>query len=809
MRLGIGILLGLSISLLAACGSSKAPTAGGGSGSKGYEVDITRTSLGIPHIRAGSYASLGYGYGYAFAEDNLCVLQEDLVTIRGERARYFGADGSYTIVPNGVTASNINSDFFWKFAADETRLAPTRNNTLPSFQDVTRGFVDGYNRYIRELKTGAHAGRHQACRNADWLFEISTDDMYRRYLRLALIASSSVFINEIANAAPLVTASALSSTSQAGTGIDRPRSALKADPGPLRYFTELQGRRFGSNMYALGAEATQDGSSMVFGNPHFPWTGPERLYMAHATIPGELDIMGSSLYGVPAILIGFNNHVAWSHTVSTAYRFTFYELTLNPLNPLQYFYDGAFRDIEQVPVTIQVKQGDGSLTEQTRILYRSHYGPMLVLEASGVPVLGWTPLKAYTLRDANAENDRLINQFARWNQARSLDEFIQLHAEILGIPWVNTVASGPGGKAYYGDVSVVPNVPDSKISTCQAVPLHQVLQTLVPGLPVLDGSRSDCEWDSDEDAPVPGIFGPGNLPTLQRDDWVANNNDSHWLTNPAEPLTGYARIIGAEESERSLRTRLAIRQVLERLDGSDGLPGIGFTLPLLQQVTLSARVHSAELALDAVLGDQCADASGDAATACAALAGWDSHANLDSRGAHIWREFFLALTGGQDIGGSYWNTPFSAEDPVNTPRDLNTRDPAVQAAFDAAVAAVKSAGYAYDAPLSDIQHPLAIDPSIPIFGGQFYEGAFTIADSRPLSSRGYEVEYGNSYIHTVTWDDTGVHAEGFVTYSQSTDPASPHFSDYTREYSAKRWHKLPFTPAEIQRDMTEHYTLRE
>jgi acyl-homoserine-lactone acylase len=800
---------------VAACGDSSAPTDNGGGGGGGgpggkYDVTVTRTTLGIPHIRANDYASMGYGYGYAFAEDNLCVLQEDLVTIRGERARYFGRDGSYTVIPSGVTANNVDSDFFWRFAADEERLAPTRANTLPEFQQVTAGFVDGYNRYIRELKAGEHPGRHAACAGAEWLFEIDTDDMYRRYLRLAIIASSTVLMNEIANARPLL-ALGKSGAPVAEPTLEQKRAALQADPGPFRYFTEIQGQRFGSNMYALGADATQDGSSMLFGNPHFPWTGPERLYIAHATIPGELDIMGSSLYGVPAILIGFNDHFAWSHTVSTAYRFGLYELTLNPLNPLQYIYNGQIRDIEQVPITIQVKESDGALSEESRTLYRSHFGPMLVLEASGIPILGWTPLKAYTLRDANAENDRLINQFARWNQAQSLDEFIALHGEILGVPWVNTVATGPGAPAYYGDVTVVPNVPDSKVTLCQALPIHQVVQLLVPGLPVLDGSRAACEWDTDPDAPVPGIFGRGNLPTLVRNDWVGNFNDSYWLTNPAEPITGFARIIGDEDTERSLRTRLGIRQIQQRLDGSDGLPGTKFTLPLLQEVTLSSRIHSAELAQQTVLDEVCPDQSGDGVTACAALAGWDGRANLDSTGAHVWREFWAELSGNRTgAGGNYWNTPFSADDPVNTPRDLDGGSTAVADAFAAGVAAVAASGFAFDAPLGEIQRPLAIESDIPIFGGQFYEGAFTIADSARLSDRGFEVEYGNSYIHTVTWDPSGrVRAEGFVTYSQSTDPANPHFADFTREYSAKRWHRFPFTPDEIAAQRIREYRLTE
>jgi len=809
------------VSLLAACGSSSPtgstsgnPPPGGGTSGK-YDVTVTRTSLGIPHIKANDFASLGYGYGYAFAEDNLCVLQEDLVTIRGERTKYFGRDGSYTIIPNGVTASNENSDFFWKFAADEKAIAPTRDHTLPDFKEVTAGFVDGYNRYIRELKAGEHPGRHVACRDADWLFEITTDDMYRRYFRLALIASSSVFINEIATAQPLlpIPKSKNGTAPKAQPDTATLIEALKKNPGPLKYFTDIRGKRFGSNMYALSKDVTQDGSSMVYGNPHFPWTGPERLYLAHATLPGKIDIMGAALHGVPAVLIGFNDHFAWSHTVSTAYRFTFYELTLNPANPFQYLYGAGFRDIEQVPVTIDVKEANGSITQETRTLYRSHYGPVLVLTTSvngvSVPVLGWTPVKAYVLRDANAENDRLINQFAKWNTATSLDEFIQEHREILGIPWVNTVASGPGGKAYYGDISVVPNVSDAKVQSCQAIPINTVISQLVPGLPVLDGARPECEWDSDVDAPAPGIFGPSHLPSLQRDDWVANNNDSYWLTNPAAPITGYAAIIGDEATPRSYRTQQAITQVQRRVDGSDGRPGTKFTQQLLEDVAMSAQIKTAEYGLQNVLNEICPGAVGDEAAACAALQEWDGTANLDSIGAHVWREFFASLTGGADRGGDFWRVPFSADDPVNTPRDLDTSADAVTSAFSDAVARIKATGWSFDARLGDLQHPCCILKDIPIFGGEFFEGAFTIADGPRLSDDGYDVEYGNSYIQAVTWGADGVHADAFVTYSESTDPANPHFDDFTREYSQKHWKRLPFKPAEIEADKISEMRLTQ
>ncbi|HVT35819.1 MAG TPA: penicillin acylase family protein, partial [Nevskiaceae bacterium] len=444
------------------------------SGGAKFDATVTRTEMGIPHILANDFGSLGYGYGYAFAEDNLCVLQEDLVTIRGERSKYMGASGSYTIQPIGVTADNITSDFFWKFTATDAAIAPLKANTDPDYQKVTSGFVAGYNRYIAELKAGAHPGRHAACADQPWLFPITDDDMYRRYFRLALIASSSVFINEIANAAPSLTG-ASPGTGSGTSAAPAPTQqqivdALRAQPNAL---TALHDHgRFGSNMYGLGKDSTNTGQPLLLGNPHFPWIGTERLYIAHATLPGKIDIMGGALYGVPAINIGFNDHFAWSHTVSTAFRFTLYQLTLNPADPTQYLYNGQFVPMTATDVVIDVKGTDGSITQQHRTLYRSQYGPMLVLTASGVPVLGWNRALAYTLRDANAENDRLINQFARWNTATSLAEFIDAHKSVLGIPWVNTVATGPDQQVYYGDVSVVPNVPDSKVTSCAAHPIH-------------------------------------------------------------------------------------------------------------------------------------------------------------------------------------------------------------------------------------------------------------------------------------------------------------------------------------------------
>jgi acyl-homoserine-lactone acylase len=128
-------------------------------------------------------------------------------------------------------------------------------------------------------------------------------------------------------------------------------------------------------------------------------------------------------------------------------------------------------------------------------------------------------------------------------------------------------------------------------------------------------------------------------------------------------------------------------------------------------------------------------------------------------------------------------------------------NPFTLAAFGDAIQAVQSAGFALDAPLGSIQKSGIHASATPIFGGTSPEGAFTIVSTEPdrLDAEGYKVTYGNSYIQAVTWDENGTpQADAFLTYSLSTDPASPHFDDYTKAYSQKNWHRLPYTDAQIE-----------
>ena len=803
-------------------GEGDASVLDGGGGK--YTAHVRRTTAGVPHIQADDFGSLGYGYGYTFTDDNLCILAEEILTSRGERAKYFG-DVPYDL-GNTAASSNVTSDAFYRMTFTKEVADKYRASQPQELRDMVTGYAAGVSRYVRELKAGGHEGRHAACRDLEWVHEITDEDLYLRFYKLNLIASSATFIDGFDAAVPPESAPQQSAPQQNGSGPAKPSAKDVKDVARgmrdlLPKFFEHREGELGSNMYAFGSALT-GGSGIQFGNPHFPWYGGERLYQVHLTVPGKMNVQGSSLYGVPIVLIGFTENFAWSHTVSTAYRFTPYQLKLKPGNPLVYVQDGVEKPITPVDTVLDVKQPDGSTQKITKRLYKSEYGPMIRLSSNAL--FAWTDSQAFTIRDANAENFRLITNFFRWNQAKTLEEFKQIHRELVAVPWVNTTAADRDGKVYYGDITVVPNVSDAKAAAC-AGSRAALLASGAPGLPLLDGSRAECNWDRDPDAPAdqPDIFGASHLPSVDRNDWVVNCNDSYWLTNPTAPLPPYAKIIGLTDYEQSLRTRMCHQQVTDRLAGTDGLPGTNVTVDAVKQIVVAGRSYSAEKFRPQVIAGICNAPSlpltrdvyldkdfspaitVDIGAACEAITAWDGRNDPDSTGSLAWDEFFFRVDRLLASGGlAPFAVPFDKTQPLDTPRELDTTKPYVREAFAAAVYAVQQAGFDFKAKRSEISYRYGANGTerIPVLGGYQRTGSFTIGQVRNPVLRPGEawgpVNYGNSYMQVVGFLPNGqVDANTFVTYSESIDPASPHYDDYSRLYAKKEWLKAAFTESEI------------
>ena len=160
-----GILLGLAL-----LGLGSTARADG----SGYSAEIRRTAFGIPHIRANDFGGLGYGQGYAFAQDNLCILADHFVTLRGERSKYFGADGVAQVAMARIP--NPESDAFFRTEMDLPGLRAGAAGFSADYGALVRGFLAGYNRYLRDTPPDK---RPAACRNAAWVQPATLDDFLR------------------------------------------------------------------------------------------------------------------------------------------------------------------------------------------------------------------------------------------------------------------------------------------------------------------------------------------------------------------------------------------------------------------------------------------------------------------------------------------------------------------------------------------------------------------------------------------------------------------------------------------------------
>jgi len=715
-----------------------------------FEASITRTTFGIPHIAADTWQGVGYGVAYAYAQDNLCLLAEEFATVAGERSRHFGPEAKAVLGFQEV--DNLSSDVFFRAMIDLPMLREGARSQAQEAQLLAEGYVAGYNRFLKDA--GAD-GIPAECRGKAWVRPITLDDMLRLTEKQMLLASSLALASGIANAAP-------------------PGRALARVDQALPRAGELG---LGSNGWAFGGDATADARGFLIGNPHFPWNGPSRFWQMHVTGPDDYDVMGVGIAGSPIPTLGFNRDVAWTHTVTAARHFTLYALTLDPADPTRYMVDG--QSVAMQPLSVTVPMPDGA-PDVTRTLYSTRHGPVFVAPQSGVT---WSANAAFAMRDANRGNNRAIDTWLRIGQAKNVGEIKAAVSQTLGIPWVNTIAADRNGDALHADVTAVPNVSAAKIVAC-STPISGLFASLAT---LLDGARADCDWDVAPGTPEPGLMPASDQAATIAREYLANSNDSYWLSNPRIPHPALSPILGRHASELTLRSRSNFTETDALLAGG------AVNRARAKAMVFANKSLAADMVVEPVL-TVCA-AQAEAPRGCAALAGWDRRYEAASKGAALFRAFWAKAA---RIPG-LWAVPFDPADPVGTPRDLNTAaiGDKLLAALGDAVTELDTAGIALDAEWGSVQQWRAGGQRIAIHGGPGTAGVLNYQDARPAPGGGLVPVHGTSYIQIVGFDDAGPVADALLSYSQSTDPASAHFTDQTIAYAAKAWHRLPFHAADI------------
>lgn len=579
------------------------------------QAEVLRDRWGVPHIYAGTADDLFFCQGYVHAQDRLWQMDLQRRLGSGRLSEVFGeatleVDRFFRVVGLNRAAE----------AEAETLDAETRG-VLVSYAAGINAYIDAHQGRL-PLEFGLLRFKPEPWRLVDSLYWAKvmawnlscnwSSELIRARLAARLGADQAADLEPSypAQSPILVHGRGLRE------GADPPpngwrstalRDALRlveklstAYPIPARgaVLPGLQQSSGGSNQWVVDGNRSATGRPLLANDTHLALQMPAGFYQNHLA-GGDYNVSGVSLPGLPGVVVGHNEHCAWGMTTGWQDAQDLYAERLNPENPHQYEYQGAWQEAEVVREEIRVK-GQKEPVVQTVVLTR--HGPIIskVVGEEMPLALCWI----------GAEPGNLLGSALGYNRACNWQEF---RAALDG--W-----STPGHNFVYADR-------DGNIGYLQAgwVPIRARGYGLAP----VPGWTGAYEWigflSRDE---LPQAFNPDSGWLATSNQVVVDREYPHFLSadaenpcrarravelitsKPALSIEDYARFqldTYSAQAERFVRQMLAVeaqgddeRQALAYLKGWDGHMDAGSVAASLYQVS---RLRALHLVFDGHLGD--------------------------------------------------------------------------------------------------------------------------------------------------------------------------------------------------------------
>jgi penicillin G amidase len=400
-------------------------------------AEVLRDSFGVPHIFAADEHDLFFLQGFVTAQDRLWQMDIYRRAASGRLAEVLGEPG-------------LESDRFMRTlglaraaALDQAVISSTTLATLQAFADGVNKFLEqhgdslpvefvilGYKPEpwsVLDSLTIAKLQLYDAAGNySQELLRAGLVERFGLEVLPALLPDPGASVAYDANAWNDVSASF--STDGAVT----PPGAVT-----LRGILGGGGDAQGSNCWALAGSRTKSGKPLVAGDPHLPVRNPSIWYEV-ALAAGDLTLIGFSIPGVPGVVIGHNDKVAWSFTYGYADTQDLYVEHQDPTDLRRFEYQNRFEAATFLRETIVVKGRADPVLLDVAI---THHGPILTPVLSGQKAqlaLRWSALEATKTVDAVLGMDH----------ARSVDEFRRASADFVGATLSACVADSAGHIAY-------------------------------------------------------------------------------------------------------------------------------------------------------------------------------------------------------------------------------------------------------------------------------------------------------------------------------------------------------------------------
>ena len=199
----------------------------------------------------------------------------------------------------------------------------------------------------------------------------------------------------------------------------------------------------GSNNWIINGSRTASGLPIMANDPHRKISTPSLRYIVHLVAPGW-DVIGGGEPVIPGVSIGHNQYGAWGLTIFETDAEDLYVYDINPANPSQYKFNGAWKNMSSTTETFKRK----NKKDTTVKLYFTHHGPVTKIDTKNN--------KAYAIRCAWLEAGGAPYMASlRIDQAKNWEEFRDACA-YSHIPGENMIWADKKGNIGWQAVGITP-----------------------------------------------------------------------------------------------------------------------------------------------------------------------------------------------------------------------------------------------------------------------------------------------------------------------------------------------------------------
>ncbi len=748
-------------------------------------VTIRRDERGIPYVSADNDEDLYFGQGYATAMDRLWQLDLLRRNARGELAEILGS-------PALEEDKRHRTFGFAQVAEAEAAQAS------PQARAILEAYAKGVNAYIESLERKNLPPEFQLLQYQPrpWTPADSLVVVKLFFESLSTTWRLDVMREAFAQLPPAKLAALLPETSALDVlvvGKDSQRKTAQANHNPPQRASVSAAlvealvsdetnqtrslSRIGlhaealaaSNNWVVSGKRTVSGKPLLANDPHLAPSAPSIWYMVHLTGPG-VRVAGVTAAGLPGVVIGHNDHVAWGFTNVGPDVQDLYIEKFDPANPLRYQTPNGWRAAEVRHEQIKVRKGftDTATDIVTHDVTITRHGPIVLEKDSKRYALRWTALDP---KLNNPGGVYLLNRARNWN------EFTKAVRSYTP-PMQNMVYADVEGHIGYYAAGVVP----VRKSGDGSVPY--------------DGATDDGEWISFLPfEKLPHLYDPPSGMIVTANQRIVGTDYPHFLTHSwAQPYRA--------------RRIYDLLQKTPKLTADDFRRVLGDTYSIAGSTFAQAIVRTLK-------GHAAAQQDAKLQQTLAAIEKWDGHVNADSTVAPIVAQMRLAVRSkvltaalGPDLVKIFqWSNFDTTLDKiiVEQPKDWLPKEFASYADLylaayqDARQALTKSLGadeskWAWgEMAKARFPHPLAVAPLV---GLQY--SVPPVPQNGTGGLLGATVNVGNSVsmrriADPSNWDRT----QHGITLGESGLPASKHWSDQLADWRAVTPREFPFTEAAV------------